>query len=80
MDRLTSKEHGMNTIVLCDSSPGIWDICEGENNIYKIHGFVADKLAAYEDTGLTPEEIETLKHDNARLHALLDWIGSEVCG
>lgn len=61
MDRLTSKEHGANTIVLCNRSPGIWDICKGKNNIYKIHGFAADKLAAYEDTGLTPEEVATMK-------------------
>lgn len=39
-----------------------------------------DRLAAYEDTGLVPEEIEALKRDNARLHALLDWIESEVYG
>lgn len=61
MDRLTSKEHDVNMIVLCDSSPGIWDICKGENNVCKIHGFAADKLAAYEDTGLTPEEITAMK-------------------
>lgn len=31
-----------------------------------------DKLAAYEDTGLTPEEVEALKTDNDRLHRLID--------
>ena len=31
-----------------------------------------DRLAAYEDTGLTPEEIKALQEDNARLHKLLD--------
>jgi hypothetical protein len=29
-------------------------------------------LYAYEDTGLAPEEIETLKTDNNRLHRLID--------
>lgn len=31
-----------------------------------------DRLAAYEDTGYTPEEIEALKTDNDRLHRLID--------
>lgn len=44
MDRLTTKECGANTIVLCDSSPGIWDICKGENNVHKIHGFAVEYL------------------------------------
>lgn len=35
-------------------------------------GDAAKRLAAYEDTGITPTEIEQLKADNARLHALVD--------
>lgn len=35
-------------------------------------GDVAKRLAAYEDTGLTPAEIERLKSENARLNNLLD--------
>ncbi len=31
-----------------------------------------DRLAAYEDTGFTPEEITALKADNERLHKLVD--------
>ncbi len=31
-----------------------------------------DRLAAYEDTGLIPEEVEVLKADNDRLHRLID--------
>lgn len=42
-------------------------------------GDAAKRLAAYEDTGLTPEEIEQMKADNKRLHALLDRMESEVC-
>lgn len=30
------------------------------------------RLQAYEDTGLTPEEVEVLKIDNDRLHRLID--------
>ena len=35
-----------------------------------------DKLAAYEDTGLPPEEVEGLKADNDRLHRLIDELES----
>lgn len=31
-----------------------------------------NRIAAYEDTGLTPAEIERLKSENARLNNLLD--------
>jgi len=31
-----------------------------------------DRLAAYEDTGLSPKEITVLIADNQRLHALVD--------
>ena len=33
---------------------------------------VWDRLAAYEDTGLTPDEVVTLKAENARLRAELE--------
>lgn len=33
-----------------------------------------DKLAAYEDSGLSPKEIKALQADNARLHELVDII------
>ena len=37
-----------------------------------------DRLAAYEDTGLTPEEVLTLKADNDRLHRLIDESENEL--
>ena len=37
-----------------------------------------DRLAAYEDTGLTPEEVEALKADNDRLHRLIDESENEL--
>ncbi len=37
-----------------------------------------DRLAAYEDTGLTPEEVEALKADNDRLHRLIDELESDL--
>lgn len=33
-----------------------------------------NRLAAYEDTGLTPEEITAMKADNERLHKLVDTV------
>lgn len=36
------------------------------------------KLAAYEDIGLTPEEIKALQADNERLHKLLEEIEETV--
>lgn len=37
-----------------------------------LYGDFADRLASYEDTGLTPEEIIAIKADNKRLHELID--------
>ena len=37
---------------------------------------IARRLYTYEDTGLTPEEIEALKADNDRLHRLIDVLES----
>lgn len=35
-------------------------------------GFIVDRLAAYEETGLSPEEVEKLKAENAELRARLE--------
>ena len=35
---------------------------------------IVERLCAYEDTGLTPEEITALIADNKRLHELVDII------
>lgn len=57
MDRLTFWDNGSPAYRFKD--------CVYKNEI-------ARKLYAYEDTGLTPEEITALKADNERLHRLLD--------
>lgn len=36
------------------------------------------KLQAYEDTGLTPEEIAALQADNKRMHELIDILESAI--
>ena len=41
---------------------------------------IFDKLAAYEDTGLEPEEVETLKAENAELKRLLSLAVEEIKG
>ncbi len=72
MNRITTvADNGENVIVLNNSTPGIWGIGMRNYSTYTIYGFVADRLAAYEDTGLTLEEITALKADNKRLHELL---------
>lgn len=51
----------------------------GETVEYR-YGDDIDKLAAYEDTGLTPEEINVMKADNERLHKLVDTIQTLLWG
>lgn len=63
-----------------DSEDGCIEYCElhgGDCEDCKIQE-AFDRLAAYEDTGLTPEEVEALKIDNDRLHKLLDEIEEVV--
>ena len=49
----------------------------GETIEYR-YGDDIDKLAAYEDTGLTPEEVEVLKVNNDRLHRLIVELESDL--
>lgn len=85
MNRLTIKipECGRYTLGrLCSFSrdgeiydiKGCQDYCYeiGEDCDYCALQRAFNRLAAYEDTGLTPEEIELLKSENARLHKLVD--------
>ena len=44
----------------------------------KILGTVADRLAAYEDTGLSPEDIETLQRENKQLKTVLKQARAEL--
>ena len=67
MDRLTQIIDGQ----LCTV------INTGETVQYR-YGDDIDKLAAYEDTGLTPEEIAALKADNKRMHELIDILESAI--
>lgn len=57
MDRLTDRNKAMPTPI---------------NEHSRYYARCVCRLAEYEDTGLTPDEIERLKTDNARLHKLVD--------
>ncbi len=74
----TVTEYGDNAIVLNNSSLDFWTIRKLANNTYVICGFVADRLAAYEDTGLTPDEIVTLIANNKQLHELVNIIEGTI--
>ncbi|MCM1167223.1 MAG: hypothetical protein NC401_14545 [Ruminococcus sp.] len=82
MDRITSiTKNGENVIILNNSTSGIWSIDKSRtsNNTYKIYGFAADRLAAYENTGLTPDEIVEMKAECERLRKLND-TNKNFCG
>ncbi len=79
MDRITTvTDNGENAIVFNNNSPDFWSIRKRGNNTYIIQGFATDRLAAYEDTGLTPDEIAALIADNKRLHELVNIIEGVV--
>lgn len=61
MERLTEKRDGQNVIPLRQNGKVKWSICSaglGDAPTEYLYGEHADRLAAYEDTGLDPEEIE----------------------
>lgn len=51
----------------CYSEEDVPPYCDGCGFLQAV-----EKLAAYEDTGLTPKEIVAMKADNKRLHNLID--------
>ena len=56
MERLTKKdEYGIG--IICENCP-YHGICDDTSDCLRV---VSEKLFAYEDTGLTPEEVEELK-------------------
>ena len=64
MERLTEKRDGQNVIPLRQNGKIKWAICSaglGDAPTEYLYGDHADRLAAYEDTGLEPEEIELLE-------------------
>jgi hypothetical protein len=75
MDRLTEKSPtGKNCIPLKRAAMGIdlpkWAIKETSFLENRLEGDAADRLAAYEDTGLTPEEVKTALRELERYRKL----------
>lgn len=72
MDRLTERDEYGNAdiIALSDVMPELYaELSFSETNALTD---TLNRLAAYEDTGLTPKEIAAMKADNKRLHDLID--------
>lgn len=72
MDRLTERDEYGNAdiIALSDIMPELYaNLSFSETNALTS---ALNRLAAYEDTGLTPEEITAMKADKERLHKLVD--------
>lgn len=63
MDRLTEKRQGQWVIPLRQDGKNLWSLCSagmGDAPAKYLYGEHADRLAAYENTGLEPEAIEGL--------------------
>ena len=62
MNRLTEKRGGKNVIPLRNAVFGVdvpyWNISRENELASFLYGDAADRLAAYEETGLTPEQIQ----------------------
>lgn len=65
MDRLT-KQWGTNPVIPTNIKrmDFVFDLDE---DTYKAFQAILDRLAAYENTGITPEQIEVLQEENAKL-------------
>lgn len=84
MDRLTVKSktpglnHALKVMRIGYTEDNCKDICSEHDFAGELHctecGIqkAIEKRAAYEDTGLTPEEITAMKADNEKLHKFVD--------
>lgn len=64
MERLTEKRDGQNVIPLRKNGKVKWSICSaglGDAPTEYLYGEHADRLAAYEETGMEPEEVRSQK-------------------
>ena len=72
MDRLTRVIDLHNALPL--ATAGI----EIEEPVSYAYGYAVDILSAYEDTGLTPNQVEQMKQENAELKRLLKLAAKEL--
>lgn len=67
-ERLTARNKAGQAII---DMTGVHDELEARARIRSYSPLVIAKLCAYEETGLSPEEVEKLKAENAELRARL---------
>ncbi len=71
--RYTSRNEIGQGVLELKPQVGEWAVYPRHNmSEFVVLGGAIDCLAAYEETGLNPEEVEALKIDNDRLHRLID--------
>lgn len=68
-ERLTARNKAGQAII---DMTGVHDELEARARIRSYSPLVIAKLCAYEETGLSPEEVEKLKAENAELRARLE--------
>lgn len=76
MDRLTVRMAG-ETVPVAYEDKFILDM---DKKTYSAYSETIERLAAYEDTGLSPEKIAALVAENKRLHELLSSIEDVLKG
>ena len=80
MERLTEKRDGQNVIPLRQNGKVKWSICSaglGDAPTKYLYGEHADRLAAYEDTGLEPEQITAAVTPESILSLVAQFLGVE---
>lgn len=68
-ERLTARNKAGQAII---DMTGVYDELEASARIRRYSPLVIAKLCAYEETGLSPEEVEKLKAENAELRAKVE--------
>ena len=85
-ERLTQRDSDGQAWVNCKMCEAAWMKKHGEKmpdcTALYCRNRLKDRLAEYEDTGLTPEQVEELAHDTTEpLHRKIgEWIGAETAG
>lgn len=69
MDRLTGRDKGNAYILKCFEGDGCEDMDTTRCDCCEHDFAICDRLAAYEDTGLTPEEVNRLRAQLAESQA-----------
>ena len=58
MERYTGKDRNGASVLELKANKGGWSVDrKGRDHLYRIYGEAVDRLSAYEDIGLTPEQL-----------------------